>query len=62
MAMGHKYAKYLFETKGAARAVVDEGMPKAAGKQQSKTYERFYGTRNDLKRNLVKPARRLRIQ
>ena len=28
-------------------------------KQQSKTYERFFGTRNDLKRNLLKPARRL---
>ncbi len=29
-------------------------------KQQSKTYERFFGTRNNLKRNLVKPARRLK--
>ena len=30
MVMGHKYTKYSFETKlAAARAVVDEGMPKA---------------------------------
>lgn len=28
--------------------------------RQSKTYERFFGTRNNLKRNLLKPARRLR--
>lgn len=28
--------------------------------RQSKTYERFYGTRNSLKRNLLKPARRLK--
>ena len=28
--------------------------------QQSKTYERFFGTRNNLKRNLIKPARRLK--
>lgn len=27
---------------------------------QSKTYERFFGTRNNMKRNLLKPARRLR--
>ena len=27
--------------------------------RQSKTYERFFGTRNNLKRNLLKPARRL---
>ena len=27
---------------------------------QSKTYERFFGTRNNLKRNLLKPARRLK--
>ena len=27
--------------------------------RQSKTYERFFGTCNDLKRNLLKPARRL---
>lgn len=26
---------------------------------QSKTYERFFGTQNNLKRNLLKPARRL---
>lgn len=26
---------------------------------QSKTYERFFGTRNNLRRNLLKPARRL---
>lgn len=30
--------------------------------RQSKTYERFFGTRNNLKRNLLKPARRLRLE
>jgi len=29
--------------------------------RQSKTYERFFGTRNNLKRNLLKPARRLKV-
>ena len=28
--------------------------------QQSKSYERFFGSRNNLKRNLRKPARKLR--